>query len=224
MPMRTTLEILRSVSGSSRPSPGTIAPGQSPIRSRASRIWPTISSASRLRTSFCVPVWQKEQFNVQPTWLEMQSVPRRSRECRPSRFRARACRGRVSEGATATSSCRRPKSVLRRSRPVEHIGICERATHVLRHIAHIFKARQPTDVDPAPELIDAHAQLLFGNADGGERNLQRLTAQPRKRQLFIAGSGRSFQLRGNNFLHGYQSSTAARRVLEGLLNLFFPNE
>jgi hypothetical protein len=37
-----------------------------------------ISSAVRLRTSFCVPVWQNEQVSVQPTWLEMQSVPRPS--------------------------------------------------------------------------------------------------------------------------------------------------
>jgi hypothetical protein len=38
--------------------------------------WPTISSAVRLRTSRCVPVWQNEQVSVQPTWLETQSVPR----------------------------------------------------------------------------------------------------------------------------------------------------
>ncbi len=37
-----------------------------------------ISSAVRLRTSFCVPVWQNEQVSVQPTWLETQSVPRPS--------------------------------------------------------------------------------------------------------------------------------------------------
>ena len=35
---------------------GGVAPGQSPMRSRASRICPTISSGCRLRTSFCVPV------------------------------------------------------------------------------------------------------------------------------------------------------------------------
>ena len=63
-------------SGLSPPSPGDAAPAQSPMRSRASRIWPTTSAASRLRTSRCVPVWQKEQVSVQPTWLEMHSVPR----------------------------------------------------------------------------------------------------------------------------------------------------
>ncbi len=29
-----------------------------------------------MRTSFCVPVWQNVQVSVQPTWEEMQSVPR----------------------------------------------------------------------------------------------------------------------------------------------------
>ena len=33
-------------------------------------------SGVRLRTSFWVPVWQKLQFSVQPTWLETHSVPR----------------------------------------------------------------------------------------------------------------------------------------------------
>ena len=50
--------------------------GHSPSASRASMTWPTISPASRLRTSRIVPVWQKVQLRVQPTWLETQSVPR----------------------------------------------------------------------------------------------------------------------------------------------------
>jgi hypothetical protein len=40
--------------------------------------WPTISAGPRLRTRRWVPVWQKRQVRVQPTWLEMQSVPRSS--------------------------------------------------------------------------------------------------------------------------------------------------
>ena len=30
--------------------------------------WPTISAGARLRISGCVPVWQKRQDSVQPTW------------------------------------------------------------------------------------------------------------------------------------------------------------
>ncbi len=56
-------------------SPGL---GHSPRSSRQTRTWPTISAAERLRTSFCVPVWQNGQVSVQPTWDEMQSVPRSS--------------------------------------------------------------------------------------------------------------------------------------------------
>ena len=50
--------------------------GQSPSSSRASMTWPRISPAERLRTRRWVPVWQKRQVSVQPTWLETQSVPR----------------------------------------------------------------------------------------------------------------------------------------------------
>ncbi len=71
MPISTTLVMRRF-------SPAFFSPGvgQSFSASFATRIWPTISDGVRLRTSFWVPVWQKRQLSVQPTWLEMQSVPR----------------------------------------------------------------------------------------------------------------------------------------------------
>ena len=77
MPIITMLETCR-------PSAGTIAPcGRVAVGEIAEPVarhqqLARISSAVRLRTSFCVPVWQKEQVSVQPTWLEMQSVPRPS--------------------------------------------------------------------------------------------------------------------------------------------------
>ena len=55
--------------------PGAVD-GQSVRESRATMSWPAISPGVRLRTSFCVPVWQNLQVSVQPTWLETQSVPR----------------------------------------------------------------------------------------------------------------------------------------------------
>ena len=58
---------------SSRPSG---CDGHSPSASRASMTWPTISAGLRLRTSRIVPVWQKVQLSVQPTWLDTHSVPR----------------------------------------------------------------------------------------------------------------------------------------------------
>ena len=76
MPMSTTLVIIRSPSGINPPSLGLVPLGQSPMRSRATKICPAISAAVRLRTSFCVPVWQNEQVSVQPTCEEMHKVPR----------------------------------------------------------------------------------------------------------------------------------------------------
>ena len=75
MPIITILVMQRSPVGIT-PSVGRTPPGQSPSRSRATITWPTISPAVRLRTSRCVPVWQKVQLSVQPTWLETHSVPR----------------------------------------------------------------------------------------------------------------------------------------------------
>jgi len=40
--------------------------------------WPTISAGAKLRTKGWVPVWQKLQVSVQPTWLETQTEPRSS--------------------------------------------------------------------------------------------------------------------------------------------------
>ena len=57
---------------------GVSRSGKSPSRSRAVSNCARISSAVKLRTSFCVPVWQKEQVSVQPTCEEMHSVPRPS--------------------------------------------------------------------------------------------------------------------------------------------------
>ena len=76
MPMKTILVIGRAAPCGSSPSVGGVRPGKSPSRSRATTSCATISRDVRLRTSFCVPVWQKLQVSVQPTWLEMQSVPR----------------------------------------------------------------------------------------------------------------------------------------------------
>ncbi len=67
MPMKTMLV--------SRRSPGGAA--HSARSSRATWTWATISAAVRLRTSAWVPVWQKVQLSVQPTWLETQRAPER---------------------------------------------------------------------------------------------------------------------------------------------------
>ena len=67
MPMNTMFESRRS----------SLGEGHSDRSSRATCTWATISAAVRLRTSAWVPVWQKVQFSVQPTWLETHSAPER---------------------------------------------------------------------------------------------------------------------------------------------------
>ena len=78
MPMKTMLVTARDAGPRGHEAVGRRGRGQgkSPSRSRATMSWATISFAVRLRTSFCVPVWQKVQVSVQPTWLETHSVPR----------------------------------------------------------------------------------------------------------------------------------------------------
>ncbi len=78
MPIITILVTLRPSVGHDQRPAASRGPESRPSRSRASSSCARISSAVRLRTSCCVPVWQKEQVSVQPTWLEMQSVPRPS--------------------------------------------------------------------------------------------------------------------------------------------------
>ena len=75
MPMMTMLVIFLPSAGTRAPS-GVSRSGNRRAGRAPSAPAPTISSAVRLRTSFWVPVWQKVQVSVQPTWLETQSAPR----------------------------------------------------------------------------------------------------------------------------------------------------
>ncbi len=68
MPIITMLDNLRS----------SFVEGHSPSVSRANNTCPTISPAVRLRTSFCVPVWQNAQPMGQPTCDDTHNAPRSS--------------------------------------------------------------------------------------------------------------------------------------------------
>ena len=50
--------------------------GHSPSASRATRICAVISGGAEVADQRHVPVWQKRQVSVQPTWVETQSAPR----------------------------------------------------------------------------------------------------------------------------------------------------
>ena len=76
MPMNTMLDTKRPPSPGTKAPSGGVASGQSPMQSRATMSCATISAEVRLRTRRWVPVWQKEQVSVQPTWLDTHRVPR----------------------------------------------------------------------------------------------------------------------------------------------------
>ena len=86
--------------------------GVVPMMARAGITWPTISDGSRLRTSRIVPVWQKRQLSVQPTWLETHRVPRSASgmntisKSLPSRVRSSHLRVLSDETCASTTSGR----------------------------------------------------------------------------------------------------------------------
>ena len=131
-----------------------------------------------------MPVWQNEQVSVQPTWLEMQSVPR-SLSGNVDGFDLRR--------ASFVAALGKPQQPLARAvdrdllgddlRTVERVECFEATAQILRDVRHVFEARHAAHVDPAPELADAHAELLFGNAGRGERGLQPVARQARERRL-----------------------------------------
>ena len=111
---------------------GPLGLGHSPSRSRAVRIWPRIWLAPRLATSGMVPVWQKLQVRLQPTWLEMHKAPRSvSGICtvsisRPSATRSSHLRVPSAEHCSATTVGRETTQccVNLSRRPAGNVDIC----------------------------------------------------------------------------------------------------
>ena len=139
---------------------------------------PTISPAVRLRTSFCVPVWQKEQVSVQPTWRLTHSVPRFSRDIDGldlvSAGDADICGAVFGTDRRVTISGSR----FRTFRP-ERRGILWHQVGHLREIAHapvidpypIWPTRILACRSGVPAAIRTHAQLVAGQADDIHRRL-----------------------------------------------------
>jgi hypothetical protein len=49
-------------------------------------------------------------------------------------------------------------------RPVERIACPEGGAQILGHIGHDLERSRPAHIEPAPELVDAHAQLPLRDA------------------------------------------------------------
>ena len=161
MPMSTMLVILRSAAGSRRPSSGGTAPGQSPMRSRASRIWPTISCAREV-------AHQALRAGV------AERAGQRAADLARDAQRAALGLGDVDGldlGRLALAPLRRqPQQPLARAvdrhlladdlRPRQRIALGEVGAQLLGDVGHGVEVGHAAHVQPAPQLVDAHAQLL----------------------------------------------------------------
>ncbi len=126
--------------------------------------WPTISAAPRLRTSGCVPVWQKRQESVQPTCEEMQTAPRSSRWI-----------GDV-DGLRLLPVAEAEQEFLRRVgadlrerdlRAADHEPLGELLLQRPRDRGHAREVGDALVVDPVPELLGAERRLAdFGEGFG----------------------------------------------------------
>ena len=198
MPMNTMLVSSR------RSAVARSGVGHSPRSSRATCTWATISAAVRLRTSFCVPVWQKVQFSVQPTWTETHSAPRgRRRGCRRSRPR---CPGR--RCGSATCACR-PCETCRVDDlgPRELKASARSARELLGDVGHRGEVGDAVVVDPAPQLAGAHLARLLGHADAG----QRLARPSRVRPISVGRAG-AFPAAGRRRAAAWSGGRAGREA------------
>ena len=122
--------------------------GHSPIASRASMSWPTISPASRLRTRRCVPVWQNLQLSVQPTCEETQRAPLVLLGNMHGLDQVPV--GELEEPLARTV---RGLLVARHLRAREDVALGKRFPEARRERGHRGEARGTAAIDPMPELM-----------------------------------------------------------------------
>ena len=159
MPIRTTLvtcarhRVARAVLGGRA--------GQSPSRSRAIMIWPTISPAVRLRTSFCVPVWQKRAGE------RAADLARDAERAAVLLGDDRRSRSRLAVGARRSSHLRVPSTgdlLGDDLRPREGEARRKLRTEILGDVGHGEEVGHAPHIEPAPKLACAHARLPLANA------------------------------------------------------------
>ena len=137
-----------------------------------------------------MPVWQNVQLSVQPTWLEMHSVPRSaSGDIDALDFRR----------LYFVPAFGQPQKPFARTvdgdlfgnhvQPVEGVAGGQPGSEFLGHVGHGVERRRAAGIDPAPQLVNPHAQLPVGNANGGECLFEAVTVHPGKRRQAGSRSG-----------------------------------
>ena len=121
----------------------------------------TISPASRLRTMRWVPVWQKVQESVHPTWEEMQE--RAAVLLRDVDGLHLTAVGEAQQPLPRSVRC----ALLRRHlRTRQGIALGERSAERAADRRHYAKFDGASVIDPVPELLGPHSQTVIRHADG----------------------------------------------------------
>ncbi len=185
MPMSTTLVILRSVVGQ---QPVVVGPRRArPVADAVARQQDLADDLRRIEIAheaLGARVAEACRSACSPPARRCTACRGRSPGCRPSRSRARAPRARASAASATTCACRRRTPARRRSRAGRACRALPAACAAPSTTSVIWSNEvTPRDVEPAPQLDDAHALLLFGHADRGHGLAQPLAREPGKRRL-----------------------------------------
>ena len=93
---------------------------------------------------------------------------------------------------------------------VERVGVGQRLAQALADVRHRLEVADAAQVDPMPELPDAHPQLALGHADGGEFFFQFIPRQAGQRRFASGRAG--WRLTSGGLLDRLGSHSRGRRT------------
>ncbi len=147
--------------------------------------WPTISPAVRLRTRRIVPVWQKRQLSVQPTWLDTHKRP--AIGIGDEHHLVILPVGRAQQPfARAVGRDLRLDHVG----PADHEALGEPGMLRLGDVGHRGELGRAAIVHPVPELLGAQLGLFRLHARLFQRSADRLPGQADQVDLAVLAQGR----------------------------------
>ncbi len=152
-----------------------------------------------------MPVWQKLQESVQPTWLETQSVPRVFLGD-IDRLHLLAVGKSEQPFARAVERDLLGDELWAR----EGKGAAKLGAELLGNVGHALEIGGTAHIKPVPQLAHAHARLALGHAYRLELRGKLGAAEPQQWDVLIAPGRRG--LRGGRGKHGHNGSSDLRSV------------
>jgi hypothetical protein len=116
-----------------------------------------------LRTSFCVPVWQKEQVSVQPTCEDAQRAAIFLGDIDGFDLVPAGDAQQIFAGAVGADLAGHDLG----QGDLEPLG--QKGAVILGQIGHLREIAHAPVIDPLPDLADAHLGLPLGRAGGDQR-------------------------------------------------------